>query len=46
MVLDYICFDGAERNIFRNRVDELQGRGMSEILVNVGYSTVYGVDES
>ena len=44
--MNYIDFDGAEKNICRNYVDEIRGRGKSETLKKVGYSTVYRTDES
>ena len=40
VVLNDIDFDGVERNICRNCVDELHGRGKSETLKKVGDSTV------
>ena len=41
VLLNYIDFDGAERNIFCDCVDELRGQGKSETLKKVGDSTVY-----
>ena len=46
MNLNDIGFDGAERKIFCDCVDELQGRGNSDTLKKVGDITVYGADES
>ena len=46
VVLNDIDFDGAERKIFRDCVDAIQGKGKSETLKKVGDSTVYGTDES
>ena len=45
VLLNDIDFDGAERKICRDCVDELRGRGKSETLEKVGDSTVYGTDE-
>ena len=41
MVLNFIDFDGVERNICLDCVDDLRGRGKSETLKKVGDSTVY-----
>ena len=46
VLLNHIGFDGAERDIFRYCVDKLQERDKSETLKKVGYSTMYGTDES
>ena len=45
MVLNDIYFDGAERNICRDCVDELRGWGKSETFKKVGNITVYGMDK-
>ena len=41
VVLNYIDFEGAERNICHDCVDELRGRGKPETLKKVGDRTVY-----
>ena len=46
VVLNDIDCDVAERNIYRDCVDELQGRGKSETEKKVGDTNVYGADES
>ena len=40
MVLNEICLDRAEQNIFRSCVDKLQGGGKSETLKKVGNITM------
>ena len=44
VLLNYIDFDEAERNIFRDCVDKIKGQGKSETLKKVGDSTMYGTD--
>ena len=44
VLLNYIDFDGVDRKIFRNCVDEIQGRGKSDTPKKVGCSTVYGTE--
>ena len=44
--MNEINLDRGERNISRDRVDEIQGRGKSETLKKVGDSTMYRTDES
>ena len=44
MVLNYIDFDGAERKICRDCVDELRVGRKSETLKKMGNSTMYGTD--
>ena len=46
MLLNYIDFGGAERKICRDCVHEIWGRGKSDTLKKVGYSTLYGTYES
>ena len=46
VLLNDIDFDGAKRKIYNNCVDKLRDRGKPETLKKVGYSTVYGTDES
>ena len=46
MVLNCIDFDGAERKICSDCVDELRVGIKSDILKKVGDITVYGIDES
>ena len=46
VLLNDIGFDGAKRKIYNNCVDKLRDRGKPETLKKVGYSTVYGTDES
>ena len=41
VVLNYIDFDGAEQNIFRDCVDALRFQGKSETFKKVGDSTMY-----
>ena len=42
VAMNEIDLDRGEQNIFRNYVDEIQGRGKSKTLNNMGSSTVYG----
>ena len=44
VVLNYINFDGAERKICCNCVDNLWVQGKSKTLKKVGDRTVYGMD--
>ena len=46
VLLNYIDFDGAERNICRICADKLQGQGKSDTLKMVVDRTVYGIYES
>ena len=46
VLLNYIDFGGAEWKICRDCVHEIWGRGKSEKLKKVGYSTLYGTYES
>ena len=46
MAMHVIDLDGAEQNIFRKCVDELQMGGKPDNLKKVGHSTVYRTDES
>ena len=46
VAMNEINLDGGERNICHDCVEEIRGRGKSETLKMVGYSTVYGTDES
>ena len=45
VVLNDINFDGEERNICRDCVNEIRGGGKSETSKKVGDSTVYGTDQ-
>ena len=45
MVLDYIYFDGEERRIFRDCVDDIRMGGNTEKLNKVQHSTVYRMNE-
>ena len=46
MILNAIDFDGAERKICRNCVNNLRDQGKPETLKKAEYNTVYGADES
>ena len=46
VLLNYIDFDGSDRNICRDSVDEIRGREKSETLEKVVDRTVYGTEES